>query len=183
MIRTILLLVVASMLGRDALCQQRHFGRIDGEPVSIVLSADQLSRTPSWSSDDDSESPLSVGKAIKAAKLAVAKELPELKDKDWRVSVTLAQETSSINTDNHFTDSDGIEYYCDEDMLTIVLDKWVYWVRLTWQPVVGNGLTAHFSPNIPVAILMDGTAVLPSKITKPIPEPEFSFKYKKPLMP
>lgn len=183
MIRTILLLALVSVIGRDALCQQRHFGRIDGEPVSIVLSADQLSRAPSWSSDDDGEPPLSVGKAIKAAKLAVAKEYPELKDKDWEVSVTFAQETSSINTDNHFTDSDGIEYYSKEDRLTIVLDRWVYWVRLSWQPVVGNGLTAHFSPNIPVAILMDGTAVLPSKITKPTSEPEFRVRYRKLRMP
>lgn len=183
MIRTILLLALVSVIGRDAFCQQRHFGRIDGEPVSIVLSADQLNRAPSWSSDDGGEPPLSVGKAIKAAKLAVAKEYPELKDKDWSVSVTFAQETSSINTDDHFTDSDGIEYYCNDIASTIVLDRWVYWVRLTWQPTIGNGITAHFSPNIPVAILMDGTAVLPSKITKPIPEPEFSIKYKKLLMP
>jgi hypothetical protein len=179
MIRTIFFLVLASMLGSDAFCQQRHLGRIDGEPVSIVLSVDQLGRAPSWSSDDDGEPPLSVGKAIKAAKLAVVKEYPNLKDKDWTVSVALEEETSSINTGDHFTDSDGIEYYCDDVELTIVLDRWVYWVRLTWQPVVGNGITAHFSPNIPVAILMDGTAVLPSKITKPTPEPEFRVRYRK----
>jgi hypothetical protein len=183
MIRAILSIVLGLLLGSDAFCQQRHFGRIDGEPVSIVLSVDQLSRSPSWTSNDDSEPPLSVGKAIKAAKLAVAKEFPKLKDKDWTVSVSLERETSSINTGNHFTDSEGIEYFRDEEMLTLVLDRWVYWVRLTWQPLVGNGRTAHFSPNIPVAILMDGTAVLPSKITSPIPEPEFRVRYRQLRMP
>lgn len=179
MIRTVLCLLFAATIGSNALCQQRHFGRIDGEPVSIVLSADQLSQTPDWSSDDQDEPPLSVGKAIAKAKIAVAKKFPKFKDKNWTVSVILAEEHTSINTDHHFTDSDGTEYCADVARLTFTLQKWVYWVRLTWHPLVGNGLTDHVAPNIPVAVLMDGTVVLPTKITKPIPEAEFAGRYRR----
>ncbi|MFO0924594.1 MAG: hypothetical protein U0905_19160 [Pirellulales bacterium] len=58
-------------------------------------------------------------------------------------------------------------------------DCWVYWIRLTWTPVVGNGLSTQPSPSVPVAVLMDGTAVLPSKIIKPLKEPEFTSRYRK----
>ncbi len=177
--RTVLSLLIALILERDALCQQRHFGRIDGESVSVVLSADQLSRAPSWSNDDKDEPPLSVGKAIAAAKLAVAKEYPTMKDKKWTFSVILSEEHKSINTDQHFTDSDGKEYFSNESALTFTLDKWVYWVRLTWHPVVGNGLTAFYAPNIPVAVLMDGTVVLPSKIIMHVADADFRARYRK----
>ncbi len=135
MIRILLCLLFVAMLASDSFCQRRFFGRIEGEPVSIVLTVDQLRRTPTWSTDEQNEPPLSVGKAIAAAKLAVSKEFPKLKDKQWTVSVVLTEEHSSINTDQHFTDSTGIEYYADDHELTIVSGKWVYRVRLTWQPV------------------------------------------------
>lgn len=178
MIRIVVHLMLVMSLSGSALSQQRHFGRLDGEAVSVVLTSEQLASAPTWKGGDEEPS-LSVGKAIRAAKSAVATEYPGLKVQDGTVSVAFLKENSSINSGDHFTDRRGVEYFRDDVETTIVTDCWVYWIRLTWTPVVGNGLSTQPSPSVPVAVLMDGTALLPSKIIKPLAEPEFTSRYRK----
>lgn len=163
----------------DVRSQQRHFGRIDGKSVSIVLSSDQLVQAPTWNDDDEAEPPLTIGRALKLAKSAVAMKYPNLKHEDWTVTVTLVEEHTAVNTDQHFTDENGIEYYKTGQNEIVFTSSWIYWVRLRSIPVVGNGLTAIFAPNIPVAVMMDGKTVLPTEITRPLPDAEFRQAYRR----
>lgn len=167
----------------DARSQQRHFGRVDGKSVSVVLSNAQLDRATNWNEAKDAEPPLSIGRAIQLAKAAVATKYPSLKDEYWVITVSLGQECWALYTDRHFTDEDGEEYYKtrdkDEDKEIVIRSCWVYWVRLRSQPVVGNGLTELVAPNIPVAVMMDGETILPTMISKPLPESEFKEKFRR----
>ncbi len=184
MIRIALVMLCSIGVCSTSLAQQRHFGRINGTPVSVILTSDQLIDAPTWLNETEDEPPLSVGKAIERAKSAVAKEYPTLKDKKWSVSVVLREESDSVNSGHHFTDSDGTEYYkANTEEWDLTTPKWVYWIRLTWTPMMGNGLTDQSSPNIPVAVLMDGSVVLPTRIRKPLAEIEFSTHFRRKTAP
>jgi hypothetical protein len=174
-------LIFVVCMANDARSQQRHFGRLNGKSVSVVLANAQLDRASNWNEAKDAEPPLSIGRAIQLAKAAVATKYPSLKEENWVVTVTLGQECCALNTDQHFTDEDGEEYYKarDKDKEIVIRSCWVYWVRLRSQPVMGNGLAELVAPNIPVAVMMDGETILPTMISKPLPESEFKEKFRR----
>ena len=179
--RIALTIAILAFFSNDLRAQARYMGRQNGDAVFVSLPMDKLSRSPDWDirRAETLEPPISIGKAIRLAKQAVTEKYPNHKEKSWSVSIEFREEQQPINDGHHLLDENGNIYYRDDEILELAVNKWVYWIRLSWSPTVGNGLTLHFSPSIPVAVLIDGTVLVAQKERKVVSEQELKTSYKK----
>lgn len=171
-----LAILLIALIGRDSHSQTRHFGHANGKAVSIVISEEQLNRTPRWSKDE-LEPPLSIGKALHSAKNAATKAYPELNKLGTNFRICLVEEHTSINTDHHFTDTDGRQYYRRPINFKFISERWVYWFRVSGFPVFSEGPSIGLIYDFPVAVLMDGSVIMPTEITRPLPDAEFKKQF------
>jgi hypothetical protein len=164
--------------------QHRWQGRISGDEVFISLTADALAAATRWDPSDPSNPPppIPVEKALKLAREALELEHPTLRGTRWGLSFQLSSETSGINDRSMLVDEKGNCFYRDDEPLTIVLDSWVYWIRFTNSPLAGGSIKMHLSPSIPVAVLMDGTVLLPKKERFTVDTKTFEKSYRKMLI-
>ncbi len=181
MTRIALTFAVLALFANDLLAQIRFMGRQDGDAIFVSLPMEKLSQTPEWDSShkDELEPPISIGKAIRLAKLAVSEKYPQHKNKLWSVSVEFCPEPMAINTGDCPIDDSGNRYFRNNGTLEMTINKWVYWIRFRWSPLFGNAITNHLSPSIPVAVLMDGTVLVAQKERMNVSDQELKASYRK----
>lgn len=150
------------------LCAQTHWiGKIGDEHVSVVIPQSTLLKQPGWNPRDSSTPapPIALHTAVDLAKQALWNAHPTFKDMDWNYSISLDVVTHGINDGTHVIDAKGREWIRREREL-VIFGAWVYCIRFSaLPPVVSQGPT-YPGPRFPVAVLFDGSVILPTNIEK-----------------
>lgn len=132
----------------------RYAGRINGKQAVVSISSDELLASPAWYPDKEDEPPIPIGKAVRLAKQAIIERMPEFREnlQSAELTVELVKEHHAINSGTHYTDKFGKSHF-HKNKIEFVFDRWVYWVRLSWPPIVSEGPIIY--PTVPVAVLMN----------------------------
>ena len=137
----------------------------EGE-VGVVIPKALLARSPKWEPDSDAADapPIALHEAIKLAKHELTKTYPNLAGETWSYSISLQLESHGINDGTYVIDKSGNHWTLREEIVTTG-GGWVYCVRFNRKPpIVGEGPVGP-GPTFPVAVLLDGTVIVPTKLT------------------
>lgn len=150
------------------LCGQTQWnGKIGNDDVVVTIPESTLLEQPSWNprKSETPAPPIELHAAIDLAKKAVWDAHPDFKERQWNYSISLNEVSHGINDGSIVVDAQGREWFRRKQEITI-FTAWVYCVRFVEAPpVISDGPTSP-GPRFPVAVLFDGSVVLPKKIEK-----------------
>jgi hypothetical protein len=163
--------------------QSRWHGTINDVGVCVTISQDLLRQSTPWDPSDESTPapPISIHEAIRLAKSAVFEKWPDLKNSKWDYSISLKTESYGINDGTIVVDDGGAEWQLreKEEEVTRTTQAWVYCIQLSCvPPITSNGPTLP-GPQFPVAVLLDGTVVLPTSKPLRIPQSILQRDYRR----
>ncbi len=156
-------------IGSPSCAQTQWNGKIGNDDVAVIIPESTLLKQPGWNprKSETPAPPIELHAAIDLAKQAVWDADPDFKERQWNYSISLNEVARGINDGSIVVDAQGRQWFRRKQEITI-FTAWVYCVRFTEAlPVVSEGPTFP-GPQFPVAVLFDGTVILPKKVEKKI---------------
>ncbi len=154
--------------------QSRWDGTLNDGGVCVTISQDLLRQSTPWDPNDETTPapPIPIQEALRLAKSAVFEKWPNLKNSSWDYSISLKKESYGINDGTFVIDDGGVEWQLREKEEDIVrtTQAWVYCIQFSCLPPIASEGPTLPGPQFPVAVLLNGTVVLP--ISKPLRIPQ-----------